>query len=100
MQNHLPENKTLSDMSFGALFSENPMEGTGFGLGGSVILDNSALMMPVSRGTFSWGGAASTYFWIDPAQEMIGIMMTQFMPSDHYPIRAQLLQQVYGALIE
>ena len=100
MRNHLPGGVTLSEFSFGSLFSENRLEGTGFGLGGSVVEDSAELMMPVSEGTFSWGGAASTYFWIDRHREIIGIMMTQFMPSDYFPLRPQLQQLVYGALIE
>ena len=32
---------------------------------------------PESVGTFSWGGAAGTIFWIDPEKEVIGLLMTQ-----------------------
>ena len=95
--NHLPNRVTLDQIST-STFSENRFEGTGFGLGFSVITDPAAAQLPVSKGTYSWGGAASTYFWIDPAEELIGIFMTQFMPSDYYPARAQLQQLAYAAL--
>jgi CubicO group peptidase (beta-lactamase class C family) len=96
--NHLPNRATLDQISI-STFSENRFDGTGFGLGFSVITDPAAVQMPVSPGTYSWGGAASTFFWIDPEEDLIGLFMTQFMPSDHYPLRAQLQQLTYAALI-
>ncbi len=96
--NHLPNRATLTDLSV-STFSENRYNGTGFGLGFSVTTDSAALQMPVSVGSYSWGGAASTFFWVDPAEELIGIFMTQFMPSDYYPLRDQLQQLTYSALI-
>lgn len=96
--NHLPNRATLDEISLSS-FSENRLDGTGFGLGFSVITDPAAVQMPVSKGSYSWGGAASTYFWIDPAEDLIGIFMTQFMPSDYYPLRAQLQQLTYAALV-
>ena len=47
-------------------FAEQPMEGMGFGLGGAVLLDPGRARAPGSVGDFSWGGMASTSFWIDP----------------------------------
>jgi CubicO group peptidase (beta-lactamase class C family) len=38
---------------------------------------------PGSEGTSSWGGAASTIFWIDFKEEMVGIYMSQIKPADH-----------------
>ena len=48
-------------------------------------------------GDFSWGGMASTYFWVDPREELIVIFMTQLMPSATYPIRRELRTLVYSA---
>ncbi len=59
----------------------NPNAGYGFGLGVSVLADLPASGAPGSAGIFGWGGAATTQFWIDPEEEMLGIFMTQFMPS-------------------
>jgi CubicO group peptidase (beta-lactamase class C family) len=98
-QNHLPGNKTLREMG-DKTFSETRMEGTGFGLGWSVVTDAIATMQPGSEGTYSWGGMASTFFWIDPQEDLIGIQMTQLMPSGSYPIRPQLQQLVYAAIEE
>ena len=74
------------------------MDGSGFGLGFSVVIDPVRALAPASAGSFSWGGMASTYFWIDPAEQLIGIFMTQLMPSGCYPIRPQLQTLVYAAL--
>ena len=54
---------------------------------------------PSSEGTFSWGGLASTFFWIDPEEDMIGIQMTQMIPSSSYPIRPQFQQLAYASII-
>jgi len=97
--NHLPGGKTLKDMG-DKTFSESRMDGSGFGLGWAVTTDVVATMQPGSVGTFSWGGMASTFFWIDPVEDLIAIQMTQLMPSGAYPIRPQLQQLVYAAIEE
>ena len=76
------------------------MDGSGFGLGWAVTTDVVATTQPGSVGTFSWGGMASTFFWIDPVEDLIAIQMTQLMPSGAYPIRPQLQQLVYAAIEE
>ena len=63
--------------------------GYGFGLGYSVLLDHGAAASMQSNGTFGWGGAFCTYFWVDPREEMIGILMTQVRPYDHLGIREE-----------
>jgi CubicO group peptidase (beta-lactamase class C family) len=55
-------------------------KGRGFGLGFAVVMDVAQSETLGSEGEYSWGGAASTGFWIDPEEELIGILMTQFMP--------------------
>ncbi|MEO0981889.1 MAG: serine hydrolase domain-containing protein [Pseudomonadota bacterium] len=97
IQNHLPGGKTIKDMG-DKTFSEARMEGNGFGLGWSTITDVVDSMQPGSVGTYSWGGLASTFFWIDPEEELIAIQMTQLMPSGAYPIRPQFQQLVYAAI--
>ncbi|MEO0754753.1 MAG: serine hydrolase domain-containing protein [Pseudomonadota bacterium] len=95
--NHLPGGATLRDMG-DRTFSESRMEGAGFGLGGSVIVDVAASGQAGSLGTFSWGGLANTFFWIDPVEDLIAIQMTQMMPSGCYPIRPQFNALVYAAI--
>lgn len=96
-QNHLPGGQTIKQMG-DKTFSEARMEGNGFGLGGSVITDVVANGQPGSEGVFSWGGLASTFFWIDPEEELIAIQMTQMIPSSTYPIRPQFQQLAYTAI--
>jgi CubicO group peptidase (beta-lactamase class C family) len=72
----------------------------GFGLGGSVLMDVGKSQMLGSVGNFGWGGAANTNFWIDPREELIGILMLQFMPSDTYPVAPDFRILTYQALID
>ncbi|WP_084418607.1 serine hydrolase domain-containing protein [Henriciella litoralis] len=95
--NHLPENKSIKQMG-DKTFSEARMDGNGFGLGGSVTINVAETMSPGSIGTFSWGGLANTFFWIDYEEELIAIQATQMMPSGCYPIRPQFQQLVYAAI--
>jgi len=82
------------------MFSEASYNGIGFGLGFSVTLDPVKTLMPGSAGEYAWGGAASTAFWIDPAEELIVIFMTQLLPSSAYPIRRELRTMIYAAITE
>ncbi|WP_407176020.1 serine hydrolase domain-containing protein [Bradyrhizobium sp. STM 3562] len=97
--NHLPNGLDLPSMSR-SLFSEATYNGIGFGLGFSVTLDPAKTLIPGSRGEYSWGGAATTSFWIDPAEELITIFMTQVLPSSAYPLRRELRTMVYAAITE
>jgi CubicO group peptidase (beta-lactamase class C family) len=74
--------------------------GFGYSLGTSVLLNPSAIGIYGNPGEFTWGGAFSTYFWIDPREGLFGIFMTQFDLNDYYPINKQFHQLVYQALIE
>ena len=95
--NHLPGGATLNDLGQ-STFTETAMEGMGFGLGFSVLVNPAANAALGSVGEFAWGGAASTRFWVDPLEEITCVFMTQFMPSSHYPIRRELKAVVYQAL--
>jgi CubicO group peptidase (beta-lactamase class C family) len=80
------------------LFSEATYAGVGFGLGFAVTLDPARTLAAGSPGDCFWGGMASTYFWIDPVEDLAVVFMTQLMPSAAYPIRRQLRTLVYAAL--
>ena len=94
--NHLPDGKDLPALSR-SLFSEVAYNGVGFGLGFAVTMDPAKTMIPGSVGEYSWGGAATTSFWIDPKEELITIFMTQLIPSSTYPIRRELRTLVYSS---
>ena len=95
--NHLPGGKTIKEMG-DKTFSEARMEGNGFGLGGSTVTNVADTLTPGSVGTFSWGGLANTFFWIDYEEELIAIQATQMIPTGCYPIRPQFQQLVYAAI--
>lgn len=98
-RNHLPDGRDLADFAVGS-FSETPYEGTGFGLGFSVIDDLVRAQNVGSVGEYAWGGAASTIFWVDPAEELIVLFFTQLMPSGTFDFRGQLKALVYGAIVD
>jgi CubicO group peptidase (beta-lactamase class C family) len=97
--NHLPGGADLA--AFGRpLHAETPFDGIGFGLGFSVVLDPVKTRYLTSVGEYGWGGAASTVFWVDPAEDLTVVFLTQLLPSSTYPIRPQLRQLIYSALID
>ncbi|MEA2176935.1 MAG: hypothetical protein QOG77_232 [Solirubrobacteraceae bacterium] len=98
-RNHLPGGADLTE--FGRpLFAENAFDGAGFGLGFSVVLDPAAGKVPSSAGELAWGGAASTAFYLDRAEGLGVLFLTQLLPSSTYPLRSQLRQLVAQALVD
>ena len=81
-------------------FSESSYSGIGFGLGFSVTLDPAKAQILGSPGEYAWGGAASTAFWIDPAEDMAVVLLTQLLPSSTYPIRRELRVLTYQAIVD
>ena len=73
------------------------LAGYGFGLGFGVVVDPTATQSAVSKGTFMWGGAAATIFWVDPTEEIIVLGMMQLLSSP-YPFREELRKVVYEAI--
>jgi CubicO group peptidase (beta-lactamase class C family) len=97
-RNHLPGGLDLE--TFGRpLYAESPFRGVGFGLGFAVVIDPVPGEVICSADELSWGGAASTAFWIDPAEELTVSFFTQLLPSSTYRIRPQLRNLVYQALV-
>jgi CubicO group peptidase (beta-lactamase class C family) len=98
-RNHLPGGVDLETIGR-PLFAETTYDGVGFGLGLSVVLDPVANKVPASPGEVAWGGAASTAFWVDRAEDVTAVFLTQLLPSSTLPVRSQLRQLVYQALID
>jgi CubicO group peptidase (beta-lactamase class C family) len=82
------------------VFSEVSYEGIGFGLGVSVMLDPARAAVVGSPGDHGWGGAASTVFWVDRAEELVVILLAQLMPSSTHPIRREMRTLTYSALVD
>jgi CubicO group peptidase (beta-lactamase class C family) len=97
-RNHLPGHADLE--TYGTpINAESPMRGSGFGLGFAVVIDPVPGKTLTSAGEFSWGGAASTAFYVDPVEKITASFFTQFVPSSAYPVRSQLRQLVQQALV-
>ncbi|RBY87475.1 serine hydrolase [Blastococcus sp. TF02A-26] len=98
VRNHLPGDQDLE--TFGRpLFAETPLRGVGFGLGFSMVLDPARYGVVSSVGDYSWGGAASTAFYVDPVEDLTVSFYTQLLPSSTLPIRNYLRQLVNQALV-
>ena len=82
-------------------FTDNDLyhAGYGFSLGTRVLMDVAQTGLPGSVGEFGWDGAFSTYFWIDPLEQLYGLMMLQHSPNAFYPIAQQFKQLTYQALV-
>ena len=97
-RNHLPGGVDLE--TFGRpLYAESPFRGVGFGLGFAVVIDPLPGKVVCSAGEISWGGAASTTFWVDQDADLAVSFCTQLLPSSSYPLRPELRQLVYQALV-
>jgi CubicO group peptidase (beta-lactamase class C family) len=98
-RNHLPGGGDLASFEPEG-FAETVLDGIGFGLGFAVVQDPVPARVPSSVGEYYWGGLASTAFWVDPVEEVTALLFTQLMPSSTYPLRSQLRQLVYSALVD
>jgi CubicO group peptidase (beta-lactamase class C family) len=85
-QNHIADNSTY----------EAP--GLRFGLGFAVVTDPGSLGYPYSKGAYFWGGSQGTVFWIDPAEELTGVLMVQVTPNGQLRLREKFAAIVYSAI--
>ncbi len=92
--NHLPA--SILPMTMGM----ESMPGFGFGLGFSVMLDVALSGMMGSVGLHGWGGWAKTHFWVDPQEQIIGILMLQHIQTGTHPAIVDFRTLVYQALVE
>ena len=98
--NHLPGGGSMTEFAMPGGFGEVGFTGMGFGLTVAVNLGPEKTGVVSSRGDFTWGGYASTIFWVDPAEELVVIFMTQLIPSGTFNFRDQLKTLVYPAIAD
>lgn len=98
-ENHLPDGKDMAAMGQ-PVWSETNTDGIGYGLGMAVTLSPAQSQVMGSAGEYHWGGAASTSFWIDPAEDLYVVLMTQLLPSSTYPLRRELRVLAYQAIVD
>jgi CubicO group peptidase (beta-lactamase class C family) len=96
--NHLPSGQDIASMALSG--GETQREGHGFGLGFAMLLDQAVAQLIGTPGEYYWGGAASTAFFVNPAEELIMLFLTQLRPSSTYPIRRELRATIYSAITD
>ena len=75
-----------------------PARGASWGLGFAIRTGLESSQVPGSVGSYSWNGVWGTYFWIDPAEKMIALLMIQVVPGKIGPTFAAIRNLTYGAL--
>ena len=94
--NHLPGGQDLA--AYADFGGETKRAGQGFGLGFGVLLDPVVAQTIGTPGEYFWGGAASTTFFVSPADDLSVVFLTQLRPSASYPVRRELRAAVYASL--
>ncbi len=100
--NHLPGGREMTQMMPSTVtFTETGYAGVGFGLGLAVTVNLAHTGLPGTEGEYSWGGAAATYFFCDPKEDLAVVFMTQVLGSpQRIQIRRDLRSLVYNAMSE
>ncbi len=80
-------------------FGPTPEMGTGFGLGFAVRTAPGRNPVPGSVGDFSWAGITGTYFWVDPKEKLVAVLMIQAPQTTIVPYWRQTRMLVYQALV-
>jgi CubicO group peptidase (beta-lactamase class C family) len=96
--NHLPANLLTGEFGIG----QHVMRpGFGYGFNCAVVFDPAEANLPDGKGTFFWDGAAGTWFWVDPTNDVVFVGMIQRMTSpDNHPLLYRTHAAVYGALVD
>ena len=82
-----------------AAWDKEQLQGYGQGLGSRICINPAAAQVMSSPGEYGWGGAAKTFYWIDPKEEMFGVFMTQKMAAVEKPDK-DFMNLTYQALID
>jgi CubicO group peptidase (beta-lactamase class C family) len=98
--NHLPGGQEMRAFAVPGGYGDVGFEGNGFGLTVAVGLGPSRQATIGSVGEFMWGGAASTLFWVDQAEDLGVVFMTQLMPSGAFNFLGQLKSIIYPAIVD
>jgi CubicO group peptidase (beta-lactamase class C family) len=90
----------LSESERDVPFLKNLFAGSGFGLGVSVVVDPARHGRPGSAGSYGWGGAAGTHFWVDPTEQLVCVVMVQNMNPGALALPPDVETAVYQALVD
>jgi len=92
--------KTIELMTTNHLGDIPFRDGTGFGLGFSVVTDLGARGSLGSVGEYGWGGAYHSTYWVDPVEKLVVVYLTQIIPATGLDDYAKLRSGVYQAIID
>jgi CubicO group peptidase (beta-lactamase class C family) len=96
--NHIPVSMLTGEYHIGTQFLR---PGFGYGYNGAVEYNPQLDDLPDGKGTYVWGGAAGTWFWVDPANDVVFIGMIQRMMADSSPNLEYMSRAlVYQALVD
>jgi CubicO group peptidase (beta-lactamase class C family) len=96
--NHLPENLLTGEFGIGQHIMR---PGFGYGFNCAVVYDPAAAGLPDGKGTFFWDGAAGTFFWVDPTNDIVFVAMIQRMTHpDNHSLQYRAHATVYQALVD
>jgi CubicO group peptidase (beta-lactamase class C family) len=96
--NHLPDELLTGKFGIGVMVMR---PGFGYGYNGAVEFDPARAGLPDGKGTYLWDGAAGTWFWVDPANDVVFVGMIQRMLGQYSPdLEFRSRAAVYGALVE
>jgi CubicO group peptidase (beta-lactamase class C family) len=84
----------FTPISFGGLGDRT----YGFGLGVAVRVDTVGAARPGPPGIYRWSGYLGTYFWVDPANDLVAMVWTQLSPGSRVPLEATFQRLVYAAI--
>ena len=92
--------KTVESMTVDHLDGIPFRPGQGFGLGFSIMKNPAAIGLPASRGEYGWGGAYHSTYWVDPAEEMVVVYLTQLIPARGIDDHGKLRTLIHQAIID
>jgi CubicO group peptidase (beta-lactamase class C family) len=101
----LDDHRILSPKSVDLMRSNNtgnmyPWDDTGFGLGFWVVEDLGEYGEIGSVGAYGWGSAYYPIYWVDPNEELVGLIMTQLRPARDLPLSSRFQTLVYQSIVE
>ena len=96
----LVSRKTVESMTVDHTGDIEFRAGQGFGLGFSIVEDPAATGLPSSVGEYGWGGAYHSTYWVDPAEELVVVYLTQIIPARGLDDHGKLRTLVYQSIID
>jgi CubicO group peptidase (beta-lactamase class C family) len=95
--NHLPA--WMLEAGFG-VGHQKIRPGFGYGFDGAVFTDPAKAGIPVGEGTYQWDGAAGTWFWIDPKNDLLFVGMIQLLSETAPPLQAMTQKLMADAILD